>query len=108
MIASLECQKNSIQLLKRDMLLVILHTVTNGCSVIFGDVHVYRSQAAVEVSFPDNVLSTDDPKLFSSCLCKYSKFSIILTVVCQYNLNTAWISDLVWISEQAIKSYFFT
>ena len=38
----------------------------------------------------------------------YSGFSIIRLAVCQYNLNTALISELVWISEQAIKSYFIT
>ena len=34
----------------------------------------------------------------------YSKFSIIQTVTCHYYLNTARISELVSISEQAIKS----
>ena len=33
----------------------------------------------------------------------HSGFSIIRTAVCQYNLNTAQISELVGISEQAIN-----
>ena len=35
----------------------------------------------------------------------YSKFSIIQTTGGQYNLNTVQTSELVWKSEQAIKSY---
>ena len=31
----------------------------------------WRSQVAVEESFPHNVLLTDDPKLLCSCLRKY-------------------------------------
>ena len=32
----------------------------------------WRSQVAVEESFPNDVLLTDDPKLLSSCLRKYA------------------------------------
>ena len=38
----------------------------------------------------------------------YSKFFIIQTAGGQYNLNTVRISELVWISEQAIESYGIT
>ena len=34
----------------------------------------------------------------------YSRFSIIPIAVCQYNLNTAWVSDLVQKSEQPVKT----
>ena len=38
----------------------------------------------------------------------YSGFSIIQTAVCQYNLNSVRISELVRISEQPFKSYCVT
>ena len=52
--------------------------------------------------------------MYVQCMvyCIYSGFSIIRIavwiVVCQHNLNTARISDLVQRSEQSIKSYCFT
>ena len=38
----------------------------------------------------------------------YNGLAIIRIAVCQYDLNTAWISDLVWRSEQPVKSYCLT
>ena len=41
-------------------------------------------------------------------ICSYSGYPIIRTSVWHYNLNTAQISALVWVSEKDIKSYCIT
>ena len=54
-----------------DSFLKAVHMTRTLRAQVHNNFESWRSQVAVEGSFPDDILLTDNPKLHCSCLCKY-------------------------------------